>query len=363
MRTKARVGLFPVYRDNPFLNMLYLSARARGWDPRETSTLEGAESILRNLHRGDFFHMQWTAPVVQRADSEEEAVARRLRFEAAVRGAQDRGVSLVWTVHNVLPHDARWHEQELLLCNFLAQRADWVHIMSPATAAMTETLYPLPPEKLVQLPHPSYRGMYPPLPDRDAARGELGVRSTGRAVLFFGQMRPYKGLETLLRAVSDTNSLVDDAHRITLLLAGRTSDEDRARLEELLPPETEVVRDHGFIPDREVPRWFAAADVAVFPYQQILNSGSINLAATFGVPVIVPGEDHLRTEFSGQKWVTFFTPGSSSSLAEALRDNRSSDEAKSGALTYSRDRVPFTVSNAWADHLDAMLAEVGRRAV
>lgn len=359
MKSIARVGLFPVYRDNPYLNMLYLAARARGYDPRETSTLEGAESILRNLHAGDIFHMQWTAPVVQRAESEEEAALRRRRFESALDAAHERDVTIVWTIHNVLPHDARWHEQELLLCKFLAETAHWVHVMSPATARLTDSLYRLPTEKLVPVPHPSYRGMYTAPPSQQTARSALGVPRTGRAVLFFGQMRPYKGLGTLLRAVAEVNQTA--AEPVHLLLAGRTSDDDRAQLESLMPSNTAIIRQHDYISDEDVPSWFAAADLAVFPYEQILNSGSINLAATFGVPVIVPGEPHLREEFTSEAWVNFYEPGDSRSLAATISTQDGSVSLRDAALDYARRRDPFTVSNRWADDLDAM--RVGGRPV
>jgi glycosyltransferase involved in cell wall biosynthesis len=52
--------------------------------------------------------------------------------------------------------------------------------------------------------------------------------------------------------------------------------------------ENNITLDLRYIPDGEVPTYFAACDVCVFPYEKIFNSGSVLLAMTFGRPFIAP---------------------------------------------------------------------------
>lgn len=350
MRTVARVGLFPVYRDNPYLNTMYLAARARGYETRETSTLEGAERILSDLVAGDIFHMQWTAPVVQRAETDAEASGRRRRFEAAVERSLARGIYLVWTIHNVIPHDARWLDEEIRLCRFLAAKSSFIHVMSPGTVSAAASEYQIDPAKVVRVPHPSYAGTYDAPPSKADARESLGVRPSDQTILFFGQMRPYKGLSTLFGAIDALPS--ERTKRTTLLLAGRTAPDEQAALEALLPPTVTAIRNHEYIVDAEVPTWFSAADVAVFPYAKILNSGSVHLAATFGLPVVLPDEPHIVQEFAEEPWVRFFASGNTDSLRLVLDDDSTYNLASTAAMDFSRRRSPFTISNRWADVLE-----------
>lgn len=346
------LAVFPAYRDNPYLNLMLLAPRARGWNVLESLRLEQLEGHLGHLGAGEVFHMHWTAPIVQRADDDLATARTRLdRFRTAVDAARSRGARLVWTIHNVLPHDARHLELELELNRYLAATADAVHVMNRATAAAVSEYYTLDPAKVVHIPHPSYQGVYPASQSRDEARDALGLGPDDRTVLAFGQLRPYKGVDFLVEAVRSLPA----AERPVLLLAGRTSDEDRATIDALLGDDLRAVREHDHVADVEVQRWFRAADVAVFPYRRVLNSGALHLAASFEVPSVLPDEPHLRAEFGLEGWVRWFDPSDAasslapgSSLASLLMD----PAAAAGADVFSRRLAPFRRSRAYAELLE-----------
>lgn len=338
--------VFPAYRDNPYLNLMLLAPRARGWNVLESLRLEHFEQHLGHLATGDVVHVHWTSPVVQRTDDDLDEARRRLdRFRNAIDAARGRGARLVWTVHNVLPHDARHLDLEVELERFLAASADAVHVMNRDTAAAVAPHYQLDPNRIAVIPHPSYQGVYPSSLSRAGARASFGLRDDDRAVLAFGQMRPYKGLDVLVDAVRRLPS----AERPVLLLAGRTSDEDRSAIDELLGDEVRAVREHEHVPDADVQRWFRAADVAVFPYRRVLNSGSLHLAASFGVPSVLPDEPHLRAEFGAEHWVRWFDPADPvGSLATVLAGPGGTAD---GAESFSRRLAPFALSKQYDDLL------------
>ena len=338
---------FPLWADNPYLNLLYLETRARGVDVKPVTRLPALLEQLAGCGEGSALHLHWTSPICELANSAEEAEAQTSTFITAVTEALGRGMCLIWTVHNVLPHDARFVEAAITLHAFLARHADRIHILSPATVAQAAPHYAIPESKVELISHSSYEGIYGPALDRADARARLGIDEDELAVLAFGQLRPYKGLLELFAAAQRAGLRRPG---IVLLVAGSTSAEDLAVLDENVPTSVRLVRHHSYIADGDVSGWFSAADLAVFPYRNILNSGSVHLAATFGVPSILPGEPHLRSQFAGSSWIDYFDPAAAvESLAEVLVDwNDDSHAKRVSARTAAEAYTPHEMSSDFA---------------
>jgi glycosyltransferase involved in cell wall biosynthesis len=121
---------------------------------------------------------------------------------------------------------------------------------------------------------------------RGDARAALGVRDGVLCVLCFGFLSPYKGLEVALEAAAVAGAgveLVVAGGEHPRLRAGR--DDYAARLRAAAPPNARFT---GFVADADVPRWFAAADVALLPYPQpFASSGPLALALAHGTPVLL----------------------------------------------------------------------------
>ena len=107
----------------------------------------------------------------------------------------------------------------------------------------------------------------------------------GRTYLCLGQLRPYKGVEELLALWRNCGDCFPGD---TLLIAGNASPSYARVLEGLAADLPRVRLQLGYIPDSELHVYFSAASVAVFPFQRILNSGSIILAMSYGLPIVAP---------------------------------------------------------------------------
>lgn len=312
--------VFPAYLNNAFLNLIELSARADGFDVTGAHTFDDLVAGAARLGRGDTLHVHWTTPIAQQAQSEAEAARRVARLERLFAGLRSRGAKLVWTVHNRLPHELTFPELEVRLYRLLASSADAIHIMAPHTPAAISDVATVDPRKIRQIAHPSYEGVYDTGITRTQARASFEISEHERAVLFLGQIRPYKGVDDLARATARANAR--RGGDLVLMLAGAVKEMPRAEFAASLPTEQRTISHLGFVDDADIARWFRAADVACFPYRAILNSGSVHLAATFRVPVILPGDAHLREQFAGEPWVRFFDPADpESSIADLLADD------------------------------------------
>ncbi|GAA3597349.1 glycosyltransferase [Agrococcus terreus] len=346
-----RVVVFPAYRENPFLGMLLSGAKRDGAEIVDTRTLDELAAALAVRPESTVLSVHWTNPVAQSTRNPAIAVRNALQFRRILRSAKAAGAHVVWTVHNVLPHGARFPRIERWLHRLLAAQADRIHVMHPDTAALTAPHYRLPDDRVRLVPHPSYVGAVGPRADREVERARLGLGAREAAVLLLGQMRPYKGVLELIDAAGA-------AHRpggLTLLLAGNATPDEAAAIEAAIAarPGLRAVCQLRYIDDAELPRWFAAADVVALPYRRILNSGSALLAATFGTPVLLPDEPHLA-DLGAHDWVTLFS--GADGLRAALEAVRVDDAAaRASAIAFASTWTGEDAGDAYRELLHEAL--------
>jgi glycosyltransferase involved in cell wall biosynthesis len=124
---------------------------------------------------------------------------------------------------------------------------------------------------------------------RQEARHRLSIKSGEKALLFFGAIKPYKGLEYLVSAFQKISAEHSDYR---LIIAGeRKKDSEKyySSVQQLIdshPSRAQIISEINFIPDDETEIYFKAADVAVLPYTEIFQSGILFMAYAFGLPVI-----------------------------------------------------------------------------
>ncbi|WP_448003870.1 glycosyltransferase [Agromyces bauzanensis] len=357
MRNLQRVLVFPAWGHNPYLNLLSLAPRASG---RQFDGAVTRHTLFRESDRlaaGDVLHVHWTAPLVQGEPSESDARAALVEFTKFVARLRSRGVKLVWTVHNQLPHELAYRDVEIDLMRLLARSADVIHVMSPSTADVLRPVCELPAERVQLIPHPSYVGVYGAPVTPEDSRRRLGADPDRPAVLFLGQMRPYKGLDVLLAAMA---RLAERGDAPTLLLAGSADENARIAIDAALHDSVTVIAHYGFVHDSEVATWFGAADLAVFPYRAILNSGSLHLASAFEVPVVLPGEPHLKAQFADEEWVRYFdTRDPVASLAKTISDSIRTRPDRASFDEFNLRMSPWAVSRQYDRLLGRLTSKSG----
>lgn len=169
-----------------------------------------------------------------------------------------------------------------LLMRLLSRLIAGVVVHSKSDIDMVQRCYPflrrLP--FCVVFPGPlQHPGLDGPAPARELRGDDDAVR-----FLFFGVIRPYKGIDELAEAFS---SLVRDGERVHLTVAGETWNDAEPALRTIRSTGEkyhEIVS--GYIPDDQVRTLFEQADVVVAPYRRASASGPINLAMAAGLPLV-----------------------------------------------------------------------------
>jgi glycosyltransferase involved in cell wall biosynthesis len=159
--------------------------------------------------------------------------------------------------------------------------------------------------------------------DPDIAAAMSAVRSAPKSdgvvnLLFFGLIRPYKGLEDLLRVF---NALPrEEAERLWLTVVGETWENctEPAHLIATSPYRDRITFVNEYVPDEVVGAAFAHADVAVLPYRRSSSSGILHVAMSWGLPIVVTNVGGLPEAANGYAGAVFVPPGDTGMLREGL---------------------------------------------
>ncbi|GHC76132.1 glycosyl transferase family 1 [Nocardiopsis terrae] len=255
------------------------------------------------------------------------------------RSRTGTGTRVVVLCHNVLPHERR--AIDVSLVRAMLRRADGVLTHSSEQGRLAEGL--LVPGG----PAPVVAEMPPHLPETGGARsGEQPGEH--RHLLFFGIVRPYKGVDVLLRALAE--GAPED---VTLTVAGEFwgGSADLAALAGELGLADRVRFREGYVPAEELPGLLAEADALVLPYRSATATQNVWLAHEHGLPVIATRAgtlaDHVRDGSDG----LLCEPGDVSDLARVLAGfYRPGEPARLRAGVRPVDAAPY-----WRAYTDRLL--------
>ena len=137
-------------------------------------------------------------------------------------------------------------------------------------------------------------------------------------LLFFGTIRPYKGLEHLIRAFDALTA--EEVRRFRLTVVGETWEDW------MLPSQLITCSRHRdritfvnrYVSDCEAAQYFSLADAVVLPYLRSSASGPLHMAMSFGLPIAVTDVGGLREAAGEYEGVVFVHPGDVNDLRRAL---------------------------------------------
>jgi len=226
-----------------------------------------------------------------------------------------KGVRTAVLIHNVVPHEAkiwdRWISQFALrrTNNFIAQ-----------TVEQKDRLLQIHPDADIKVsPHPIYDQFPGQRIDAHQAREKLNLPEDRKILLFFGIIRPYKGLMQLIDAMK---VLRDRKCPVTLVVVGEfwePLEQYKQKIQALgLDEEVRIIP--GYAPNEMLPLYFSSADIFVAPYIGGTQSGAVKLAMGFGLPVIISRQisDEILDQLVG-RGVTISTPEDPHQFAEDIQ--------------------------------------------
>lgn len=241
--------------------------------------------IFNRLLGYNILHLHWTYQFQFRIHNVVSRPLGTLNFLLCLLLIKLLGYRLLWTVHNVLPHEQQFLN-DLWARIVLAQLCDAKIVHSESTIGEMEKLG-LDTRNSCVIPIGNYIGSYDNSANRSDARTYLGSTNDDFVFLFFGRINAYKGIEDLLEAFEQ---LAKDRANVKLVIAGKCDDNTLGRI---LGSYGNTSKDNiqiysHYIEDREVQYYFNCADVVVYPFREITTSSSVLLGLSFSKPIICP---------------------------------------------------------------------------
>lgn len=324
---KETVLAWPAYDrrpfGNPYAGALYRYVARNGWNvigfsPRDLVT-----------QKYQIFHLHWPDSFVVRKGLLQSLVAF-VRLIGGVIYARCKGAKIVWTAHNLLSHDKMYPIIEwgfhclwprlvdgiIFLTNY--SREEFFKTWGRNFKGGTDVI-----------PHGHYRGIYPK-PNVDLIQPK-----TGPVILFLGRVMRYKGLEQLIAAFKNLNG------NVRLEIYGECVDvEYRRKIEELCKSDSRITCLLEPVNSRDLRSILQSTNLAVIPFKQVTNSGSVLLMISHGLPVLVPDLPQFRelqTAIGDEgKLIRFYRELDTAALEEAMQKNGNIRHHSLKALSWAR---------------------------
>jgi glycosyltransferase involved in cell wall biosynthesis len=299
------------YKVNEFF---YRRTVERGLESRARMALKLAEHVpdmlryRRQAAEADLVHWQWLT--VQPLD---------VRLLAPKRPR-------VLTAHDVIPREPR--PGQIAATRRLVDRMDAVVVHSEHGAGRLRDELGLDAERIRVIPHGAFDYLTRQQDERPLPAELAEVE--GPVVLFFGLLRPYKGIDVLLEAFRE----VEGAE---LWIVGMP----RMPVEPLREAAARCGATVRFVPrfvtDPEIPAFFRRADLVVLPYREIDQSGVLYTALAFGKPMLLSAVGGFTEVEQDHGAAQLVPPGDPATLAAALNELLSNEGARERLAEAARE--------------------------
>ncbi|NJD51869.1 MAG: glycosyltransferase [Candidatus Methanoperedens sp.] len=247
-------------------------------------TFFGLFAVFRSVWKfwkPDIIHIHWTYPYIF-GDNKIITIIKSSEFIFELFLLKLSGISVIWTVHNIINHEGKFKNVELFFNKILARLCNNVIVHCSFAKKEVMKVYGINGSNITVIPHGNYIGSYENVISYSQARERLKLNMKDIVFLNFGQIRPYKGINELITSFETLNN-----PNVRLLIVGKPLNNKVAQdILDRCQNNTHIKTFFGFIPDNEVQVYMNAADIVILPYKDILTSGAVIIAMSFGRPII-----------------------------------------------------------------------------
>lgn len=318
-------------KGNPYQNLLVKALKKNGVSITLKDYPIGAfplNQIVNSNQNCTAIHLHWVNSLVDPIVWCQNPIKRKVKMLLLafdILAVRVRGKRVVWTIHNLISHESKNAQLEIKARRVIARTCSHALLHSQSALKLVEKTYRVDlSDKASIAVHGNYDGCYPSVDGMEQKlRERFKIDPDAIVILFFGAIRPYKGVERLI----DAFHVVKDRN-LRLIIAGSTTDDAFAQsILKVSKDDPRIIPAIGFVPENEVSALFSITDVVALPFERILTSSSATLACTMGKALLVP-ENAKVFDFVNNRNALFFD--SKEQLTATLRKLDKIDLAERG---------------------------------
>lgn len=288
MRKKLRVLFAPDYRaGTPYQTYLAEALERRGMEVMYLDGYRRGLPLARGVaaKKPDLLHLHWPEDYFREAKDGLDRL-RVLRYPLDLL-LTSRQCPIVWTAHNLLPHNRGKELGVSRAMRATANRASAIFVHSDAARDQVSSRLRVDDKRIQTIPFGDHAiAMGKPV-ERAEARKRLGLPIDQKVCLVFGVMSPYKGTDEIVRLWKKASI----QHR--LVVVGPVLPLEWGFVDELQQiafgtPQIDIRPSTSWLDDPTLHLYLSAADCTIFNYRQSFSSGAAALARSYGLPIVIP---------------------------------------------------------------------------
>jgi len=305
----------PYIKENPYQKQLTDNLKNLGIQVKDIQESFFKQS-LSGSWKPDVLHLHWLHAFFL-ADNYLLAIIKLTIFAIKIAILRLTGVRIIWTAHNINNHERKYLLLDRFCTYYVSYIADAVIVHSQAAKnKLIKKININNKQKISVVPHGNYLEYYQNDVDKETVKKQLNLTESNFVFLLIGAIRPYKGVIELIENFQNLN---DENSR--LIIAGNPINQEFASLiQSKIKSDSAIKFIPGYIPEAQMQVYLNACDAVVFPYQDILTSGSVLLAMSFQKPCVVPRIGCIG-EILDNRGAFLYDPDNKNGLFQALTDS------------------------------------------
>lgn len=247
--------------------------------------------FLNLFRRVDIFHIHWPESMLNEKKTIKK-LFKLIKFFLILNYMKLRGVKILWTAHNLRPHARNTsYSLENIFYNKWLKFIDGILFLSDASQKEFLNLYAQNNIISKVIPHGHYIDYYSSKTTTNHLKDLFEIKADDFVIGHYGLIKPYKNTLTLLKEFRKIKN-----PKIKLIIGGKIGNNDKKLHDEICEYakiDKRVILYLQFIEDNEIIELHGFTDLCIYPYTDIVNSGSILNSLSLGCPVIAPENPYM----------------------------------------------------------------------
>ncbi len=335
---------------NSYINSLIIAYQKAGH-----TVICGSNNFFWSDFKPDILHIHWPERLYKWYVLKKEDKQQLKDIEKRLRWYRQNGSKIIYTVHNLLPHNTKAPENDSKFYNLIIEYADLIHHHCPKSIDLVAEKFPAAKEKPnIVANHGDYLIDYRDV-SKETARRTLGIPQKSYVILNFGSQQSYKGNSL----INKTFSKLEIKNKFLLTAGNFRYDTfpfpknyilkvlNRFRMKSNSTTKKYILQP---VPPEEIAVIFGASDIVILGHSSGLTSGVLNLAATFSKPVVFP--DIGCFEYQMDKWIYEKYPVGNIQKAKTGIEKIHEKYYESTSIPHNSD---WLKTNSWNNYVNTLL--------